>query len=244
MTGDYGPPPSTPPQGDTPTPHPSAAGCLRPLGAVLIGLLVLVAVGLGAALGRCSRPAKPKPAASVTVVRGTPSVVTAIRELSSIEGARFHIEKVIDLTEKQSHFFGLVHAKDAILLVAAGDVTAGVDLAGLRDGDVKVDRQKGTAEITLPPAKVLSHRLDNQHTYVHSRSTDLLAERKSDLETRARQEAEKSIVEAARKSRILPVAEGSVKRTVESLVRSLGYPHVTVKFRHGASRSGFVDAGR
>ncbi len=230
-TGDYGPPPSVPPQGDSPTPHASAAGCLKPLGAVLIGALVLLAVGLGALLGRCSRPA-PKPAASVTVVRGTPSVVTAIRELSSIEGAQFHIEKVIDLTEKQSHFFGLIQAKDAILLVAAGDVTAGVDLSGIRDGDVRVDRDKGTAEITLPPAKILSHRLDNDHTYVHSRDTDLLAERKTNLETRARQEAEKSIVDAAKKSRILPIAEASVKRTVESLVRSLGYKQVTVKFRH------------
>lgn len=230
--GDYGPPPSVPPQADSPGSHTSAAGCLKPLGAVLIGVLVLVAVGLGALLGRCSRPAKPKPAASVMVVRGTPSVVTAIRELSSIEGAQFHIEKVIDLTDKQSHFFGLVQSKDAILLVAAGDVTAGVDLSGLRDGDVHVDRAKGTAEITLPPAKILSHRLDNQHTYVHSRSTDLLAKRDQNLETRARQEAEKSIVEAAKKSRILPIAEASVKRTVESLVRSLGYRHVTVKFRH------------
>jgi len=229
--GDYGPPPSMPPQGDAPSPHPSAAGCLKPLGAVLIGALVLIAVGLGALLGRCSRPAPPKPAASVTVVRGTPSVVTAIRELSNIEGARFHIEKVIDLTEKQSHFFDLVHAKDAILLVAAGDVTAGVDLSALGDSDVKIDRDKGTASITLPPAKILSHRLDNEHTYVHSRETDLLAERKQNLETRARQEAEKSIVEAAKKSRILPIAEASVKRTVESLVHSLGYPNVSVTFR-------------
>jgi hypothetical protein len=197
----------------------------------MFGMLVLIAVGLGAVLGRCSKPAPPKPAASVTVVRGTPSVVTAIRELSNIEGARFHIEKVIDLTEKQSRFFGLIHAKDAILLVAAGDVTAGVDLSALGSGDVKIDRDKGTAEITLPPAEILSHRLDNEHTYVHSRETDLLAQRKQNLETRARQEAEKSIVEAAKKSRILPIAEASVKRTVESLVHSLGYPNVSVRFR-------------
>lgn len=231
-TGDYGPPPSVPPQADSPTPSPSAAGCLKPLGAVLIGALVLLAVGFGALLGRCSRPAKPKPAATVTVVRGTPSVVTAIRELSNIEGAQFHIEKVIDLTDKQSHFFGLIHSKDAILLVAAGDVTAGVDLSGLQSGDVHVDRAKGTAEITLPPAKILSHSLDDQHTYVHSRNTDLLAQRDQNLETRARQEAEKAIVESAKKSRILPIAEASVKNTVESLVRSLGYKQVTVKFRH------------
>lgn len=229
---DYGPPPSTPHQADSPTPGAPAAGCLKPLGAVLVGVLVLVAVGIGGVVGRCTSPPPPKPAASVTIVRGTPSVVTAIRELSSIEGAEFHIEKVIDLTEKQSHFFGLVQSKDAILLVAAGDVTAGVDLSGLRDGDVRVDRDKGTAEIMLPPAKILSHRLDNDHTYVHSRSTDLLAERKTNLETRARQEAEKSIVEAAEKSSILPRAETSVTRTVESLVRSLGYKDVTVKFRH------------
>lgn len=230
-TGDYGPPPSTPHQADSFTPEGQAAGCLRPLGAVLVGVLVLLAVGLGTLLGRCSK-STPKPAASVTVVRGTPSVVTAIRGLSNLEGAQFHIEKVIDLKEKQSRFFGLIHANDAILLVAAGDVTAGVDLSSVRDGDVRIDQKTSTAEITLPPAKILSHRLDNKHTYVQSRETDLLAKRKLDLETRARQEAEKSIVEAAKKSNILPVAQASVQRTVESLVRSLGYKHVTVKFRH------------
>ncbi len=217
--------------------RPARAGCSRPLGTALVGVLVLVAVGLGALLGRCSKPEPAKPA-SVTVVRGTPSVVTAIRDLSNIEGAEFHIEKVIDLTEEQSRLFGLIDAKDAILLVAAGDVTAGVDLSGIRDADVQVDRDAGTAVIILPPAKILSHRLDNDRTYVHSRTTDLLAERKQNLETRARQEAEKSIVEAAEKSQILPRAEASVQRTVESLVRSLGYARVSVSFRHQGENAG------
>jgi hypothetical protein len=141
------------------------------------------------------------------------------------------MERVVDLSEKQSKFFGLIEAEDAILLVAAGDVIAGVDLAELGDGDVVVDSEKSRAKITLPQPKILSSRIDNERTYVHTRRTDTLASRKESLETRARQEAERSIVEAAEQAGIIDRARQNNRRTVEALVRSLGYAEVTVEFR-------------
>jgi hypothetical protein len=77
----------------------------------------------------------------------------------------------------------------------------------------------------------LSSRLDNERTYVHTRKTDTLAQRKEALETRARVEAERSIEEAAKKSGILERAGKNATRTVESLVRSLGYTDVTVTIK-------------
>ena len=74
-----------------------------------------------------------------TTIRPQPSVVIAVRELSRLETTTFHIERVIDLTEEQSRFWGWVKSKDAILLVAAADITAGVDLSKLRDEDVRAD---------------------------------------------------------------------------------------------------------
>jgi uncharacterized protein DUF4230 len=110
-------------------------------------------------------------------------------------------------------------------------VIAGVDLAELTDGDVVVDAEKKRATISLPQPKTLSSRIDNERTYVHTRRTDSLATRKESLETRARQEAERSIVEAAQQAGIIERARQNTKRTVETLVRSLGYDEVSVGFK-------------
>ena len=78
---------------------------------------------------------------------------------------------------------------------------------------------------------MFSARLDNERTYVHTRKTDVLAERKESLETQARQAAEKTLRSAAEEAGILHRADESVARTVRSLVRSLGFQNVNVGFR-------------
>jgi hypothetical protein len=125
----------------------------------------------------------------------------------------------------------LVEAQDAILLVAAGDVTAGVDLSQLKEGDIQIDPTQDLVKITLPRASVFSARLDNERTYVHTRSTDLLALRKETLETRARQEAERTLEAGALEAGLLQRAERNVARTIEVLVGSLGYKEVHVTFQ-------------
>ena len=199
---------------------------------VPIAVCLMLTTGFGLLIGRwTSADASPAPAPSVTTIRPTPSVVTAIRDLSRLESSQYHVERVIDLTETQKRFFDLLETKDAILLIAAGDVTAGIDLAELKPSDVVIDDAQDSATITLPPPKVLSQRLDNERTYVHTRKTDVLAQRKESLETQARKEAERSIVEAALESGILDRAGKSAAKTIETLVRSLGYQKVEVRVR-------------
>ena len=48
----------------------------------------------------------------------TSTVIVAIRNLAKLESVSFHMERVIDLKNRQSHLFGLLQADDAILLVA------------------------------------------------------------------------------------------------------------------------------
>jgi hypothetical protein len=198
--------------------------------ALLMVLASLVGGGAVSCLGRAFFPPA-RPPANVTVVRPTPQVIVAVRDLARLEAAEYHLERVIDLREQQSRFFGLINSEDAILLVAAGDVTAGVDLTQLRDGDVVVDTVKREATIVLPRAQVLSTRLDNERTYVHTRRTDALAQRRENLETRARQEAERTLEQAALTGGVLERAQRNAERTVETLVRSLGYTRVSVRTR-------------
>jgi hypothetical protein len=172
-----------------------------------------------------------------TELQSTPSVIVAVRDLARLEGTEFRIERVISLKDKQSRLFGLIEPEDAILLVASGTVTAGVDLSLLAEGDVDVDQERRSVNIVLPSSTVFAARLDNQRTFVFKRDTDVLAERADSLETRARQEAERTLATAAEEAKIIEHSNDSIRRTVETLIRSLGYRIVNVSFR-GAPGSG------
>lgn len=159
-------------------------------------------------------------------LRGANSVVMAVRTLARLETLSFHMERVIDLKDSQSHAFGMLTTQDAILLVAAGDVVAGVDLTKLRDGDIEVDPAKQRVRLRVPPAEVFSVRLDSARTYVHSRQTSLFMRPALDLEARARQEAELVIKRAALDAGLLTRAGANAEQTLSALVHSLGYSHV------------------
>ncbi len=199
------------------------------------GAALCLGIGLGLfALKSCSAPPAPlipPMTSSVTVVRPTPDVLVAVRDLARLESASFHMERVIDLSDKQSKIWGLVTTEDAILLVAVAEVTAGIDLQKLTAKDVVVDPARRTARIELPAPEVLHAALDNDKTYVHSRKTGTLAERRENLESRARREAEKTLVDSARQAGLLNRASENARRTVEALVHSLGYDKVEVTVR-------------
>lgn len=166
-------------------------------------------------------------------MRSGPSVVVAVRDLARLETVEYHVERVIDLRDSQSLLFGLIRTEDAILFVAVGQVTAGVDLGELSADDVVVDQRRSTATITLPAVRVLSTRLDSERSWVFSRTTGALARRQEDLETRARREAERSLEQTAVEGGILQRARVNAERTVAAFVRSLGYDNVTVTSHDG-----------
>lgn len=211
----------------TPTPTPKPERLVHIRSAIAIILLL----GFGILVGFFAKPKDASPPAVVQVVRPTPDVITAIRDLTRLETVEYHVERVVDLRDRQTVLFGLLQADDAILLVAAGDVVAGVDLQKLRPEDVVIDQERHTATIVLPPAEILSSRLDNDRTFVYTRETDIMARRSDALETRARQEAERTLREAAVEAGVRQRAEVNAKRAVESLVRALGYQTVTVRMR-------------
>jgi hypothetical protein len=198
---------------------------------LLAGPLLFAA---GAFLAMFVRPpvvTLPPASTTVTEVRKAPSVLVAVRDLARLETAEFHMERVVDLREKQTHLFGLVQAEDALLLVAAGEVVAGIDLGALRPEDVIVDTAKGQASLVLPRPTVFTTHLDAKRTYVHSRKTDLFAKRAEALEGKAREEAERTLRLGAEEAGLLERARVNAERTVTSLVKSLGYAEVNVRFR-------------
>ena len=187
---------------------------------VLGALVVLAASALSfwAAL-RLRVPSLPPLSTTETVVRPLPSVLLAVHDLARIESVSFHMERVIDLTEKQSRLFGLLESRDAILLVAVADVSAGIDLGKVAASDIDADLKNGLAHVRLPAPEIFHVTFDKEHTYVHTRQTDLLARRQENLETKARNEAERVLVDAARDAGVLTRAGENARKVIEQLVR-------------------------
>ncbi|KYF74477.1 hypothetical protein BE11_31350 [Sorangium cellulosum] len=195
----------------------------------LLVVAIVASVGFGA-LVVAPRLRAPAPEGGV-VVRPSPALVIAIRDLARLETTEVHVEKVVDLADRQSRLFGLVQATDALLLVAVGHVTIGVDLARLGDDDIAMDPETGVARMTLPAPEVFSTRLDEDGTYVYTRSTSLLARRNEQLESRARKEATEAIEKAALEGDVMARARAQAERQLTALATQLGAKRVDIRWR-------------
>ncbi len=173
----------------------------------------------------------PPPSTTTTTVAAGPNVLIAVRDLKRLETETYHFERVIDMTRTETHLYGIVEGKDRLLLVASGDVSAGVDLGGLEETDLVVDWNAKSVSITLPAPEIFHSALDEEKTHVHDRTTDLLAARDEKLETDARALAQKEMAQAAKDAHLLDRAGDQAKRTVEQLLRSLGFTTVDVKIK-------------
>lgn len=191
--------------------------------------VVLSGTAVAIVLGVRSWLAPPPP--SVITVRPSPNVLLAVRDLARLETAEVHVEKVVDLTDQQSRMFGLIEATDAILLVAVGRATLGVDLSKVGDGDVSMDEASKTARLRLPPIELLQAGLDEGATYVYTRSTSLLARRNEQLESAARREAVESIKKAALAPDMVARAKAQAEKQLRTLITQLGAERVEITWR-------------
>jgi hypothetical protein len=106
-------------------------------------------------------------------------------------------------------------------------VIAGIDLAQLKAGDVQV---KGDAvQVRLPPAQILTTRIDNGRTRVYSRMTGLLVAADPNLESEVRLAAEQQITQAALDDGILDKARANARTSVTALLYGLGFRTVDVQ---------------
>lgn len=217
-----------------PKPAPPSTAT-RHLVALVLGVLFLVGVAYGVGRATATRLSLPPPSTTTTTVAAAPNVLIAVRDLKRLETESYHFERVIDMSRTESHLYGIIEGKDRLLLVASGDVTAGVDLGELREGDVQVqwDPKSGTrsVKITLPAAQIFHSELDEEKTHVHDRATDLVAQRDEKLEGDARALAQTEMTRAAKDAHILDRAGDGAKRTVEQLLRSLGFTSIEVSIK-------------
>ncbi|MGZ3419961.1 MAG: DUF4230 domain-containing protein [Polyangiales bacterium] len=176
-----------------------------------------------------------KPARSERIeVQGAPDVVLAMRDLSKLETESYHLEKVVQISDKQEAAFGLLEAEDALLLVAVGDVVAGIDFGKLDSKGIQTDWAKRSVKLVLPAPEVFSSKLDSAQTKVFSRKTDALAKRDETLESKARLYAEQSMQKAAVDAGVLDRARIHAEKTVRATLGALGFQQIDITFAPSA----------
>lgn len=168
---------------------------------------------------------------SVLKVKSTATVVRDLREVARLEALAMHVEKVVDASDHQKAVFGTIPVEDSVLFVASGEVVLGVDLSKLQDQDVRFDVHTKVATVRLPPIETFHARLDEEHSYVHTRKTALLATRNEGLEAEARRRAVVAFEQSAGDAAVRERAKQQAERTLAALARSFGVKTVTFEWK-------------
>jgi hypothetical protein len=194
------------------------------LGTTLVIVVLSLALGVGPARYGLLLPIvgpllEEKPPRTTT----GPVVVEGIRELDQRATVRW-TESVPVTSETGGDILDRLFDGERVLVIATGEVEAGVDLGDIGKEDVSVNSD--TVTIDLPEPQILSASLDEEKTSVYDRDFSPLNVRPDDLVEEARLQAVKKIRDAARENEILVTAEHNAEDSVRAFVTTLGFEEV------------------
>lgn len=196
---------------------------------VLALVIVVLSVGLGVGISRFDFAEKmpiigpllqERPPQTTT----SPVVIEGVRELDQLATVRWR-ESIVVTRASGGNLLDRLFSGEKVLVVATGDVEAGVDLSEIGDDDVRVGNE--TVTIRLPEPEVLSASLDEENTRVYDRDYSPLNLRPDDdLVEEARAAAEVRLEDTARENGILDTAETNAEQSIRAFVETLGFEEV------------------
>jgi Protein of unknown function (DUF4230) len=155
------------------------------------------------------------------------AVVLGVRRLNELATAEMTAQVVVE-KEKNAHIFTQELpewlAGQKVLLIARGEVKAGVDLDDLGQDDVHVEGKK--VAIHLPEARILDSSLDEDETRVYDWDRGLFIKGDYTLVEEARREALEKIEATARDEDIAQKAQNNAEDSIREFLISLGYDKV------------------
>ncbi|MEU8802779.1 DUF4230 domain-containing protein [Spirillospora sp. NPDC048819] len=165
--------------------------------------------------------------------RSGPVLLKSIRDLHRYEAASGNFQVIVDLEKDAKFLPGSLRGKRT-LFVGNGSVDAYVDFSKLGSGAVKVNADRTSATITLPPAQLEKTNLDQEHSYVYATERGLF-DRFGDFfsSNPADQQqlyvlASQKIQTAAAQSGLKGRADANTKTMLENMLKALGFTTVTV----------------
>lgn len=192
------------------------------LGAILGGAIVLIASRVASDSG-AQGLWHALTARSSRIDLSRPAVVHRIQQLQRLETVVYSMDKIV-LGQREGKILPDFLVGDRLLLLAQGQVVAGVDFSKLQLTDISLERK--TIRVRLPGAEIFFTRLDSQNTRVYSRETGLLVPVDPTLETEVRQQAEQQLHDAALQDGILNTAQQNARTTLTGLLKGLGFDNV------------------
>jgi len=176
-------------------------------------------------------------ATPTTTVFDRGGTIKQIQNLNRLETSSFSVERVIEANVQRGNILDTILG-ERLLLIASGNVVAGVDMSKLKESDVDISPDGKQITLTLPPSEIFSRALDNQRTRVYDRQTrigtQIFGGENKDLETQARQEGDNVILQAACEGEIMQKAADEAQRSMEQFLRLLKFQEVRVIGRAGA----------
>jgi hypothetical protein len=167
----------------------------------------------------------PTPTSTLTPTPTPATLILRVRALSRLETIRYSLETIIEGGSDPGgllSFLGI--GREKLVLIARGQVMAGVDFSRMEPDDIVVKGQKVT--LYLPPAEILVSKLDNERTGVYEYEKGLFTRRDVQLESELRARAEEELVRRAMEDGILTQAEANAKAYLLLLLHSLGFTEV------------------
>jgi hypothetical protein len=153
-----------------------------------------------------------------------PVVVEGIQELDQLATVRW-TESVPVTRETGGDILDRLFSGEQVIVIATGNVEAGVDLGDIHKDDVSVNGDSVT--IDLPKPEILSASLDEEMTRVYDRDLSLLNIRPDDqLVEEARLQAIQKIKGGARENEILDTAKQNAEVSIRAFVTTLGLDEV------------------
>jgi hypothetical protein len=180
-------------------------------------------------------PSFDNPFSSKTTDRSQPVLLQSMRDLSRYVAADGTFQVIVDLQEDKNNIPDFL-VNDRTLFVGSGTVEEYVDFSALGTDALKVDEEKKTVQLTLPPPQQTTAALDMQKSYVVAEQRGLLNrigdafKSDPDKQQRVYQAAQQKITEAATSSGLDQRAKDNTQKMLESLFTRLGYTSVTVTF--------------
>ncbi|MGH3148234.1 MAG: DUF4230 domain-containing protein [Rubrobacter sp.] len=196
---------------------------------VLALVIVCVSVGLGIGISRLDfAQAIPilGPLLEERPSRTTsgPVVVEGVRELDQLATVRW-TESVPVTRQSGGDVLDRLFSGEEVLVIATGEVEAGVDLAEIGKDDLGVEGD--TVTMRLPEPEILSSSLDEEKTRVYDRDFSPLNVRPDDdLVEEARARAVQKVEETALENGILDTAEANAQDSIRAFVTTLGFREV------------------
>jgi hypothetical protein len=154
-----------------------------------------------------------------------PAIVREIQGLSELVSVKYTVQKVVGLEEKKTPV-----GSEKLLLIVQAEVLAGVDLAALTPGSIKI-LPHDEVRLALPPAQIFHIVIDDNQTKVWDRQITWWTPWVSpdpDLERQARIAASASIRQAAIDMGILSQAQRNAELVIRNLLQTLGAKSVTL----------------